>query len=240
LRLTAVSARDQAAAKAKLSTFSAPPAVVSLSELARADVVVEAAPAAIFADVAVRAIEAGRILIPASVGALLKRMDLIERARETGARILPPTGALLGLDAIRAVAEGPVESITLESRKPPQGYAGTPWVVANHIDLAAMTVAQCIFRGTAAEAANSFPANANVAAALALAGIGPERTQVELWADPGVTRNLHTVQVVSATARFRMTIEGLPSADNPRTSQLTPLSIVAALRGLVSTLKSGS
>ena len=77
-----------------------------LTELAEADIVVEAAPAAVFEQIAAPAIEAGRIFVPASVGALLPRMHLVRRARQTGARIVVPTGALLGLDAVRAAAEG--------------------------------------------------------------------------------------------------------------------------------------
>jgi aspartate dehydrogenase len=240
LTLTAVAARDREAARSRVAAFRTQPRVVNLSELATADIVVEAAPAAIFNEVAEPAIAAGRIFIPASVGALLKRKDLIERARITGARILPPTGALLGLDAVRAAAEGEVGSIILESRKSPKGYAGAPWVMRHMIDLDAISEPTCIFDGNALTAADGFPANANVAAALALAGIGPERTRVKLWADPTVQRNVHIVSVDSAAARFTMTMEGLPSPTNPRSSQLTPLSILAALRGLVSTLKSGS
>lgn len=240
LTLIAVAARDQEAARNRVAGFRAPPEVVDPSALAAAEIVVEAAPAAIFDQVAGPAVAAGRILIPASVGALLQRMDLIEQARRTGARILPPTGALLGLDAVRAAAEGDVSSIVLESRKPPKGYAGAPWVIKQSIDLDAVREPTCIFDGNALAAAAGFPANANIAAALALAGIGPERTRVRLWADPTVQRNVHTVSVDAAVARFTMTMEGLPSPANPRSSQLTPLSIVAALRGLVSTLKSGS
>ena len=96
LRLIAVAARDPSAARMRVVSFRSPPPVVSLSDLARADAVVEAAPAAIFDHIAEVVIDAGKILIPASVGALLPRMDLIARAAETGARILPPTGALLG------------------------------------------------------------------------------------------------------------------------------------------------
>jgi aspartate dehydrogenase len=240
LALIAVSARDLDGARKKVAGFRTPPRVVSPAELAEADIVVEAAGAGAFAAVAEPAIAAGRIFIPASVGALLPRMDLIARARETGARILPPTGALLGLDAVRAAAEGEVTSILLESRKPPKGYAGAPHVVATGIDLDAVTEATVIFDGNALGAAAGFPANANIAAALALAGIGPERTQVRLWADPDVARNVHTVTVDAAAARFTMTIEGLPSPTNPRSSRLTPLSILAALRGLVATVKSGS
>ncbi|HST75865.1 MAG TPA: aspartate dehydrogenase domain-containing protein, partial [Acetobacteraceae bacterium] len=90
------------------------------------------------------------------------------------------------------------------------------------------------------EAAAGFPANLNVAAALALAGVGPMRTKVEIWADPSVTRNTHTIRVEAASARLTMTIENVPSRENPRTGKITALSVLACLRGLVSTLKVGS
>lgn len=241
LRLTAVAARDRAKAEANLAGFRSPPAVVGLSELAdRADIVVEAAPAAVFEEVATAAIARGRIFVPSSVGALLPRMHLIEEARRTGARIVVPTGALLGLDAVRAAAEGEVESVTIETRKPPRGLAGAPYLVENRVELEGLTEARCVFRGNAFDAARGFPANVNVAAALGLAGIGPQRTMVEIWADPGVTRNTHTIRVEAAAARLTMTIENVPSEENPRTGKITPLSILACLRGLTSTLKVGS
>jgi aspartate dehydrogenase len=167
-------------------------------------------------------------------------MHLVERARATGARIIVPTGALLGLDAVRAAAEGDVESVTIETRKPPRGLAGAPYLEKNKIDVAAITSATRVFKGNAFDAAQGFPANVNVAAALALAGIGPDRTMVEIWADPGVTRNTHTIRVEAATVRLTMTIENVPSEENPRTGKITPLSILACLRGLTSTLKVGS
>src|SRR6185437_16620128 len=162
--------------------------------LAQADIVVEVAPAAVFEQIATAAIDAGRIFVPASVGALLPRMHLVERARQAGARIIVPTGALLGLDAVRAAAEGQVDSVTMVTRKPPPGLAGAPYLEQHGIEVLGITEARCVFRGNALDAAAGFPANVNVAAALALAGIGPERTQVEIWADPGVTRNTHTIR----------------------------------------------
>jgi aspartate dehydrogenase len=96
-----------------------------------------------------------------------------------------------------------------------------------------------VFDGTAREGARGFPANVNVAAALSLAGIGPDRTLLEIWADPGVTRNTHSITVEADAARFNMTIENVPS-ENPRTGRLVAPSTVAALRGLVSALKIGS
>ncbi|MCC6719206.1 MAG: aspartate dehydrogenase [Acetobacteraceae bacterium] len=240
LELVAVSARDKDRARASVGGFATPPEVVELAELARADIVVEAAPAAVFEEIAVPALTAGCIFIPSSVGALLPRMHLVELARAHGARIVVPTGALLGLDAVRAAAEGEVASITIESRKHPRGWAGAPYLVKNNIDVAGFGTATVIFEGTAFDAAAGFPANVNVAAALALAGIGPERTTVRLWADPGVDRNIHTIKVEAAAARLTMTVENVPSEGNPRTGKLTPLSVLACLRGLVSTLKVGS
>lgn len=240
LRLVAVACRDPVKAKARLVGFKAPPRMVEIPELAEADIVVEAAPSSIFDRIALPALEAGRIFVPCSAGALLPRMHLARLARNTGARIVVPTGALLGLDAVRAAAEGPVESVTIETRKPPIGLIGAPYLERHGIDVMDLTQPLLVFEGNALDAAAGFPANVNVAAALALAGIGPIRTQVQIWADPGVTRNIHTIRVEADAACFTMTIENVPSAANPRTGRLTALSLLACLRGLVSTLKVGS
>src|SRR5690606_36013773 len=113
-----------------------PVPVVGLAELADlADVVVEFCPAALFDEVALPAIDRGRIFMPLSVGQLLPRPELEDRARATGARIIAPTGALLGLDAVRAVAEGEIRSVRMVTRKPPQGLAGAPHLVDNGISV---------------------------------------------------------------------------------------------------------
>jgi aspartate dehydrogenase len=240
LRLIAVAARDPVRGLANLAGFHTPPPFVELPDLADADIVVEATPAALFERIALPAIEGGRIFVPASVGALLPRMHLVRRAMQTGARIVVPTGALLGLDAVRAAAEGPIQSVSIETRKPPAGLVGAPYLVKHGIDVLELSAPLRVFVGNAFDAAAGFPANVNVAAALALAGIGPTRTQVEIWADPFVTRNTHTIRVEAEAARFTMTIENVPTDDNPRTGKLTSLSMLACLRGLVSPLKVGS
>ena len=102
-----------------------------------------------------------------------------------------------------------------------------------------MTEPTRIFDGSARDGARGFPANVNVAAALSLAGIGPDRTRLEIWADPTVTRNTHTIELDADSVRFTMTIENVPS-ENPRTGRITPLSVIAALRGLTSTLRVGT
>jgi aspartate dehydrogenase len=133
-----------------------------------------------------------------------------------------------------------VESVTIETRKPPRGLDGAPYLVKHGIDVLAVNAPTVVFEGNALDAAAGFPANVNVAAALALAGVGPERTTVRIWADPEAERNMHTIRVEAAAARLTMTVENVPSEANPRTGKLTPLSVLACLRGMTSTLKVGS
>ena len=175
-----------------------------------------------------------------AIGVSLAFADLVALARRSGARILVPTGALLGLDAVRAAAEGTIRSVRMVTRKPPAGLAGAPYLVERGIVLDGLAEPRLLFEGSAREGARGFPANVNVAAALALAGIGPDRTRLQIWADPGVTRNTHTIEVEGEEASFRMTIENVPSLENPRTGRLTPLSVLAALRRLTATLVVGT
>jgi aspartate dehydrogenase len=241
LTLAAVSANDREAAAGRMDGFRTKVPVVGLGDLAaQADIVVECAPAAVFREVAVPAVEAGRIFMPLSCGQMLDNMDLVERAEETGGRIVIPTGALLGLDSVRAAGEGTIKSVTMVTRKPPSGLAGAPHLVENDIHVGDLSAPLKVFDGTARDAIKAFPANVNVAVALSLAGIGPDRTTIEVWADPGVTRNTHTIEVVADSVSFEMKIENVPSKENPATGRLTPLSTVAALRGLVSSLKVGT
>ncbi len=239
--LVAAAVRDVARGAKALSSLRAPPPLVGLAALAdAADVVLECMPSEHFLAVAEPAIARGRTFMPLSVGALLDHMALIARARTTGARIIVPTGALLGLDAVRAAAEGEIASVTLTTRKPPASLAGAPLVVQRGIALKDLREPLLVFAGSARQAIVGFPANLNVAVALSLAGIGPDRTQVEMWADPAVTRNTHTVRVVSDAADLTMTIANVPSAENPRTGRITAQSALATLRRLSAPLVVGS
>jgi aspartate dehydrogenase len=240
LALAAVSVRDVEKARRNLPQIGTRIPVLAAEALAQScDVVVECLPPAMFRAVASSVIEAAKILMPLSVGQLLENWDLVARAKETGARILVPTGALIGLDAVRAAAEGTIRSATIITRKPPNGLEGAPYLLERGISVAGLKAALKVFDGTAREGARGFPANVNVAAALSLAGIGPDRTRLEIWADPGVDRNTHRIEVDADTARFSMSIENVPS-ENPRTGRIVPLSTVAMLRGLVSELKVGT
>ncbi len=241
LILQAVSAGDKERAKERVSAFQNPVSVVELGALAESvDVVVECVPPEFFLEIAEPAIRAGRIFMPLSVTSLLERMDLVDLARETGARIIVPTGALVGFDALRAAAMGDVESVSMVTRKPPAALKKAPFVIEQGIDLDNLKEAKLLFRGTAAEAARKFPANVNVAVALGFSGIGPEKTQYEIWADPEMTRNTHTIKVEASSASFEMTIAVVPSEENPATGKLVSLSVMETLRSLVTPFKVGT
>jgi aspartate dehydrogenase len=241
ITLGAVAARDHAKALRGMADFRSPAPLSPLAELAEtADIILECLPAREFLAVAEPAIARGRLLMPLSVGALLEHWHLVERAQATGARILVPTGALLGLDAVRAAAEGTITQVSMVTRKPPAGLQGAPLLNERNISLDGLKAPLKVFQGSAREAIAGFPANVNVAVALSLAGIGPDRTRVEIWADPGVTHNTHLIQVTSNSSDFSMTIENIPSVENPRTGRITALSALAALRRLTAVLVVGT
>jgi aspartate dehydrogenase len=147
---------------------------------------------------------------------------------------------LLGLDAVRAAAEGQIHSVSIVTRKPPRSLADAPTARKMGIDLGALTAPLQLFSGNARDGARLFPANVNVAAALGLAGIGPERTRLEIWADPACTRNTHTIVVDADSARLEMRIENVPAEENPGTGKITALSVIACVRALTATLRVGT
>ncbi len=241
LSLTAVSAHNKARAADRVAGFNSPPAILSPRELAdTADLIVECAPAEIFRDIAEPVIEAGKKLMPLSVGALLSHWDLVDRAAETGAKILVPSGALLGLDAVRAASEGEFESVTMVTRKPPAGLAGAPHLINNNINIDNLSEPLLVFDGTAREGAKGFPANVNVAAALSLAGPGPDSTFLQIWADPTIDRNTHTIKVVANSASFEMKMLSIPTTEKPATGRIVALSVIASLRAQVAPLVIGA
>lgn len=241
LRLVAVSARDREKAAERLRNLRHEVALLPLGELgAAAELVVECCPAAHLREIAEPALRAGRKLVVSSVGALLGMPDLVELAAAQGGQIIVPTGALIGLDAVTAAAEGTIRSVRMVTRKPVKGLLGAPYLAEKGIDISQIDRPVRVFAGTAREAAAGFPANLNVAVALGLAGIGPERTMLEIWADPALERNTHEIEVESDAARFSMKIAGIPTDENPRTGRITPLSILALLRKLHAPLRVGT
>jgi len=240
IELVAVAARDRPKAEATLRELGVDVPVTLVDELEPlADLVIECAPGYLLPRIAEPMLRAGKEVVVLSAGALLEHLHLLDLAASHGGTISVPTGALLGLDAVGAAAEGEIRSLRLTTRKPPAGLVGAPGIEASGLDLATLTEPMRVFAGTAREAARDFPANLNVAAALSLAGPGPDRTEVEIWADPAVTRNTHTIEMESDVADLTMTIENVPS-ENPRTGRITALSVISLLRKRAAHLRVGS
>ncbi|SEQ83475.1 aspartate dehydrogenase [Loktanella sp. DSM 29012] len=195
------------------------------------DLVVECAGHSAVVDHAEALLLSGCPLLIASLGSLADAAlsaRLTAAAKTAGARLIYPSGAIGALDVLRAVAaEGSVE-VRYTGTKPPSAWVGSP--AENLCDLSALTQPCKFFSGTAREAAKGFPKNANVVAALALAGPGFDAVQVDLVADPASRGNTHSYMVTSAACVYDFRIENAPSPSNPRTSLTTILSIVESIR----------
>lgn len=173
---------------------------------------------------------AGIDLVTLSVGALSDdalRDRLLAAAEAGGARLELAHGAVGGIDALAAARAGGLETVTYTARKPPAGWQGTP--AADALDLDTLDAPAEHFRGSAREAARRYPKNANVAAMVALAGLGLDETTVSLVADPTVAGNRHEVTAAGAFGTLSLTIEGAPLPDNPKSSALAAMSLVHAV-----------
>ncbi len=239
--LSGISAGNRERAAERMADFRSPPPVLGLDELvAASDVMVECLPPKLFMELARPAVEQSKTLIVLTLTSLLANYDLVDRASETGAQLIAATGALLGFDAVRAAAKGEVYSVVMKTRKPPAGLKSAPFVIEQGYDMDNLKEPVCLYSGSVRDAAAKFPANVNVAVALALAGIGPDRTEYEIWADPAVVRNTHHIAVDASSTRFEMSIAGVPTPENPATGKLTPLSVMATLERLVAPFTVGT
>ena len=235
-----VTSRTESSCRDFLQTLGTPVPLLALDELiARSDIVVEAAGGAVVPELARQVFDAGKDLMVISVGALLDHPEIIERARQTGCRLLLPSGAIAGLDGIKSACAGEVAHVTITTRKPPHGLEGAPYLVENDISLAGLTEPREIFSGTAREACRAFPANVNVSAAVSLAGLGPDRTRIRILAVPGLERNCHDVEAEGEFGRLTMHIENVPT-ENPRTGRLTVLSMIRSLQDALDPVRVGT
>jgi aspartate dehydrogenase len=174
---------------------------------------------------------AGTDLLIASTGALADRSteeSLRNGAAQSASRVFLVAGAVGGLDALAAARYSGLNEVRYTGRKPPGAWRGTP--AEQQVDLSQVSASAVpVFDGTARQAALRFPQNANVAAAIALAGVGFEETRVELFADPTIGGNIHTIAAQGAFGRFQIELTGIALPDNPRTSRLTVGSLASAL-----------
>ncbi len=194
------------------------------------DIVAECASHAAVRDYGPAVLKAGRDLIVISIGALSSdalRQQLAQAAQTGGARLILPPGAIGGIDALAAARLSGLESVVYTGRKPPLAWRGTP--AERLLALDSLNAATVFFEGSARKAAEDYPFNANVAAALALAGIGLDATKVRLVADPAIKRNVHEFAVSAGCGDFSVRLEGRPSPANPKTSLMAGYSVAREL-----------
>jgi aspartate dehydrogenase len=224
-----VASRTEESAQAFMATLDRPPPLLGLTALVEAcDLIVEAAGGHVVNSLARSSFSKGKSLMVISVGALLDHPELFDLARETRCDLIVPSGAIAGLDGVKAACAGRVDFVRLTSRKPPRALQGAPFLVENGISLEGLSEPRLLFEGPAREAVRGFPDNLNVSAALSLAGIGPDRTDVAISADPNVERNCHDIEVKGEFGTLSVHIENIPG-ENPKTGRLTALSIIRAI-----------
>lgn len=195
-----------------------------------ADFIVECAEASAVKAVLESAIRHKRDCLILSLGGLLAQPELMAEAHAQGISVRLPSGAICGLDGVRAAREAGLEKVMLTTTKPPKGLVGAPYLLEKRIDVEGLTEPTVVFDGTATEAVKAFPKNVNVAAALSLAGIGPDRTRVRVIADPTSATNSHEIVAEGVFGRLCAVTENMPSPRNPKTSYLASLSALAEVR----------
>jgi aspartate dehydrogenase len=209
-------------------------AIASLDELEhKPDLILEVASHSAVATYVPDALTRGINVALASIGALADDglyRELAESANRGASQLHLLSGAVGAIDALAAYREGNLYEVIYIGRKPPEGWLGTP--AADRYDLGSLRAATAIYEGTAREAARLFPKNANVAATIALAGLGFDRTRVKLIADPAAPGNVHRIEATADVGSFAIELTGKPLPGNPRTSALTALSCLRALHNL--------
>ncbi|MGA2784627.1 MAG: aspartate dehydrogenase [Candidatus Bathyarchaeia archaeon] len=182
-------------------------------------------------------------LLIMSVGAFSDEnlfLQVTSLAKQNGVRVYMPSGAIGGLDAVKAAAAAGLDEVSITTTKPPRGLEGAPYVIQKKIDLKNLKERTVIYDGTAAEAAPLFPANVNVALALSLAGLGPIKTKARVVADPNATKNTHEIFARGPFGTLTVKIENVPSPTNPKTSWLAALSAIRKIREITETVSLGT
>jgi aspartate dehydrogenase len=241
LKLVAICDRNEVKTRKLIESLNQKPDLTTLDEAIEAsDLVVEAASAKIVAGLVEKVINRGKDIMVMSVGGLVDNLDLFEKVRERGCRVYFPSGAIAGLDAIKGAKESRIDSVTLTTYKPPSGLKGAPYLAKKGIKLGEIKGKTTLFEGSCREAVKAFPQNINVAASLAFAGVGLEKTRVRMIVDPEIKRNVHHIVLEGDFGRLETRTENLPSPINPKTSYLAVLSAIATLKGIVNPLKVGT
>ena len=215
--------------------------VVSIAKLIkRSDLVIEAASVQAASEAIPRALKAGKRILILSVGGLLKVKNLKKLTARSKGYILIPSGGIAGIDAVLAAKAGQIRSVRITTRKPLRSVQNAPYFLKNGARFRKIKKPTLIFEGNASEAIKNFPENVNVAVTLSLAGIGPEKTRVRLFASPTYRYNIHEIELEGKFGRMVSRVMNLPSKENPKTSALAVGSALATLKKIFSQIKIGT
>ena len=215
--------------------------VSSMEELIdKVDLVIETAIGKIVPDVLRMVIDKKKDLIILSIGGILGHEELLFEAREKGINIFLPSGAIAGIDALKASKIAGLENVTITTRKPPLSLKGAPYLVENNIDVEEITEETVVFEGNAIEAIKGFPKNVNVSVLLSLVGEGAEKTNVRIIVSPEFTKNSHEIKITAVAGIITTKTENVSFPENPKTSYLAALSAMAVLKGYFDTVRMGA
>lgn len=239
--LIGINSRTKKTVLKKIQLLSKNIRFYELDELCKiCDLVIDCAPKNVFRCILQKCLKYKTKIITVSGAGILENMKLVNRAKLNSTQIFLASGAIVGLDGLSAVSESKVNFVKMITKKPPNALLKAKFVLENKISLENLKEEKLIFSGTAFDGAKAFPANVNVAAAVGLAGIGAKNTKLEIWVDPRITKNTHSICVKSDSSNFKVEIENIQSRENPGTGKITALSVVASLRGILSALKVGT
>ncbi|OGX07817.1 MAG: hypothetical protein A2Z88_08615 [Omnitrophica WOR_2 bacterium GWA2_47_8] len=213
----------------------------SLSELIKnCDLVVEAVNAPSTRDIIFKSIKAKRHVLAMSVGKLLKAKDLCNFAERQKVHLLLPSGAIAGIDAVKAASLAKIHEILLTTRKPPSGFTNNRHIQEKGIDLSKITEETVLFDGDVDTAVKLFPQNINVAATLALASKVPGKIRIRIITSPKFTINSHEIDVTGDFGRITSKTENVVCPDNPKTSYLAVLSGIQTLKQFCHSINIGT
>jgi aspartate dehydrogenase len=217
-------------------------AALNLEDLInKVDLVIETTKADSSFEIAKKTISASRDIIVMSIGGIIKQYKELElKALENNAHIFIPSGAICGIDGLKAASCGKINKVILTTKKPPKAFLGNPYLLKKKIRLDNIEQDTLIFEGSASLAIKAFPQNINVAATLSIAGIGPENTVVRIVASPNLTKNIHEIEIESEAGRIFTRTENVVHPDNPKTSYLAVLSAIATLKQILEPIKVGT
>jgi len=217
-------------------------AALNLEDLInKVDLIIEATRADTAFDIVKRVLSLSKDIMIMSVGGIIEHYkELKALTEEKKSRVFIPSGAICGIDGLKAATCGRINRVILTTKKPPKAFLGVPYILKKKIRLDNIDKDTVLFEGNASQATKVFPQNINVAATLSIAGVGPEATVVRIVASPNIERNIHEIEIESDAGRIITRSENVIHPDNPKTSYLAVLSAIATLKQILDPIKIGT